>query len=123
MYTLDGIFGFVGGSHDKPSDWFRLTLVYEPDNYLTVYHDQWTLSGSSNLIAGTHTPGPGQVVFGRRIIDDQTTSSSIMADELTLWNRMLPASEVQDIYYDYDPYYTAGGFGGGLNWDNIVHTR
>ena len=114
VYTLNGSLDYFGGHNTKPSDWFRLTLVYDPYTALTIYHDASVLGEQRHLRSGSYTPGTGQVVFGRGTIDLDFTSSSIMVDELTLWHRKLSSSEVQDIYNENGSQHTASGFGSGI---------
>ena len=52
----------------------------------------------ANPGGGRSNPGSGHLAIGRHRPTADAIYNSVMADELTLWDRILTAQEVLDIY-------------------------
>ena len=87
----------------KPTGWFMMTLVLRgPYAGIMAYHDTTPVAETDEYTNKTSTPGEGKIYIGRkRTNNDGDEYSSLMADELTLWNRSLTAEEVEMIYQMY----------------------
>ena len=93
-----------GSDHlEKPTGWFMMTLVLRgPTAGIVAYHDTTVVAETDEYTNKTSTPGEGKIYIGRkRTNNDGDEYSSLMADELTLWNRSLTAEEVEMIYQMY----------------------
>ena len=80
-----------------------MTLVLRgPDAGIVAYHDTKLVAQTANDREHDSVPGSSMVFIGRkRTNNDGDEYASLMADELTLWNRSLTAEEVEMMYQMY----------------------
>ena len=90
----------------KPRGWFMMTLVLRgPYAGIVAYHDTTPVAETNHYEDKTSNPGEGKIYIGRkRTNDNDNAYASLMADELTLWNRSLTAEEVEMIYQMYQEW-------------------
>ena len=69
---------------------------------IVAYHDTTLVAETDDYTNKTSTSGEGKIYIGRkRTNDNDNAYASLMADELTLWNRSLTTEEVEMIYQMY----------------------
>ena len=89
-----------------PSGWFHLALVFhgpEEGQGITVYTNG-TPAAAPSLRGTNHTRNSsGIVVIGRLRTDQGPNYATLMADELTFWNRQLSDEEVEALRDMYLP--------------------
>ena len=80
-----------------------MTLVLRGrDAGIIAYHDTKPVAETDDYTTKPSIPGEGKIYIGRkRTNNDGDDYASLMADELTLWNRSLTAEEVEMIYQIY----------------------
>ena len=90
----------VKGELPVPSEWFHLAMVFhEPDvnQRFTVYINNQSFR-STSLLGNKTTSGVHDLIFGALYPDKpekEELYSSMMADELTFWNRQLDQDDVE----------------------------
>ena len=89
-----------------PTSWFHLALVFhgpEEGQGITVYTNG-TPAAAPSLRGTNHTRNSwGIVLIGRLRTDQGPNYASLMADELTFWNRQLRDEEVEALRDMYLP--------------------
>ena len=83
---------------NRPTGWFHIVLTLQEKNVIVYYnkvvqtpeyyYDEWTTY---------ETNGPSDTVIGKHYVDDEPyhgTHSSVIMDELAMWNRVLSEAEV-----------------------------
>ena len=80
-----------------------MTLVLRGrDTGIVAYHDTTLVAETDQNTTHNSAPGSGMVFIGRkRTNNDGDFYASLVADELTLWNRSLTAEEVKMMYQMY----------------------
>ena len=95
----------TSGIRKKPTGWFMMTLVLRgPDAGIAAYHDATLVAETKQPKPHSSPSKPGREVIyiGRKRTNDKSNAyASLMADELTLWNRNLTTEEVEMIYQMY----------------------
>ena len=79
------------------SDWFHMVVVYHSGG-LTVHHVGSLEQSDTSKDPGTHSASSGRMVIGRKAVDVNAFYTSVVVDELALWNRSLTAKEINDMY-------------------------
>ena len=67
-------------------------------NNLKIYHNKVAQSGNRENLDGFDADGPSDTVIGSYFADEPQFFSSIIMDELAMWNRVLSEAEVAQIY-------------------------
>ena len=67
-------------------------------NNLKIYHNKVVQGGSRQTWNGIEADGPSDTVIGSYFADEPQFFSSIIMDELAMWNRVLSEAEVAQIY-------------------------
>ena len=80
-----------------PTDWFHMVIVYH-NGGLTVHHVGTFEMTDSNTGGETNSPSSGRKTIGRKSADVHDAYTSMIVDELTMWNRTLTTQEIQDMY-------------------------
>ena len=94
---------FTVGTGKTLDMWFMVTVVYHGLNRgLAVYHNITKIGESSTHDKNySYSPGPGTFTLNRKYTNQDNYYSSVMFDELTMWNRALSSQEVEKIYKTY----------------------
>ena len=70
--------------------WFHLAMVYHGLNNgegFTLYHNGVEVAHVDFKSASSYNAGPGSMVIGRSFTNNDDIYTSVVVDELTLWNR------------------------------------
>ena len=105
IYCLDGRCGVILRTGIFAMDdlefqfnsWFHLVLVYHGPNNgqgITVHLNSNSISASVKGSSNPEQDSSGEVVIGKLRVDEARDYSTVMADELTFWNRQLSDAEV-----------------------------
>ena len=104
VFVSDG--SFQGTTSSQPSGWTLVTIVlhgtYSSGGF-TVYHNMARAARVTNKRSGSYSSGGGNMVIGRRFVNQGSTSeySSITVDELMIWDRELTSQERSSLYNLY----------------------
>ena len=104
MYVTNGYFVCDDYYKLRTSGWFHVALVYHGPNDgegITVYHDGTQVEHDDTRYNRSYTTGPGSMVIGRKYTNRDDYYTSVVVDELTMWNRQLSVQEIQDIFNLY----------------------
>ena len=96
---MDVNYGFFSVSFNPIFGWFHLVVVYlGPNNGqgLVVYVNGTEVGRTAVMSTTLLQPGNGQLVIGKGYGNDYY--SSVVVDELTLWNRELSDQEIMDLH-------------------------
>ena len=72
-----------------------------PDDGIVAYHDGTKVAEDTTKSNLPSKSGQRRVFIGRRRVSHDQDYSSIVVDELTMWNRKLTPGEVTQIYDMY----------------------
>ena len=90
--------GFYTISTSLGPEWFHMVIVYRNGGF-TVHHVGTFQETDSTVGDRNHTLSPGgRMIIGRKSVDTNNFYTSIIVDELTLWERTLTNQEIQDMY-------------------------
>ena len=97
---------YYAGPTATPRDWFHVTMVYNgptADEQITVYHDGTRRPVNTSRKAQQLSSTFRTLVIGHSRVDTSLSNlySSVMLDELAIWNRKLTEFEVELIYGMY----------------------
>ena len=89
-----------------PSGWFHTVLTLDNNDermmrYVNGVHEdrnEWPYESSSS---GSVTPIANTVVFGRDTVKRDNYYGDVQIDELLVFNSVLTADDVQDLYVQY----------------------
>ena len=81
----------------SPAGWFQMVIVYH-DGGLTVHHVGTVQDTDSEKTDTNHTQSSGRMVIGRKSVIVRDFYTSVVVDELTLWNRSLRTEDIQNMY-------------------------
>ena len=72
-----------------------MTVVFHGMSWqgITVYHNSSPENGNS-FSSDAFSPGSGHIVIGRKTTNEELDYSSVLIDELTLWNWNFTADDV-----------------------------
>ena len=102
MLLTDGAFSLTVSP--RPTDWFHLVIVINGPNNgegFSVYYNAHLKETDTTKGGGSRAASSGKLNIGRRLLGTSGFSSSVVVDELTLWNRKLTGSEISAIYQMY----------------------
>ena len=86
----------------KPAGWFLMAMVLRgPDAGIVAYHDTTLVADTTSKRVYGSAPGESRVFIGRKRVSHHQDYSSMMVDELTMWNRKLTSEEVIQIHEMY----------------------
>ena len=75
-----------------------MVVVYHSAR-LTVHHvGSFEQSDTSMEDPRTYRASSGKMIIGRKTVDANDFYTSVIVDELTLWNRSLTTQEINDMY-------------------------
>ena len=80
-----------------PTDWFHLVLSHQ-DQTLVVYHNKIVQTGSQGSGTAIFQNAPGTSVIGKSYVNLDNHYSSVIVDELAMWNHALSEAQVVQIY-------------------------
>ena len=80
-----------------PSDWFQMVVVYHSAR-LTVHHVGTLEQPDTSMDPGAYRASSGRMIIGRKSVDINAFYTSVIVDELTLWNRSLTTQEINHMY-------------------------
>ena len=80
-----------------PSGWFHIVIVYQ-DGGLTAHHVGTFEETDTSLGDGTQSLSSGKMIIGRKSTDVNNFYTSVMVDELNLWNRSLTSHQIYNMY-------------------------
>ena len=81
------------------TEWFHLILNYlGPVEGISIYYDGEKLMIDHNIYPPKNNPGTGVVVIGRSSPLQDGAYSSVVMDDLMLFNRKLTAEKIQILY-------------------------
>ena len=90
--------GYFKGDLPKQRGWFHHAFVLREGEVFAVYVNGVLEVESSKVKTGENfTAGSGAMVIGRRYVDADRNYSSVVVDELLLWNRELTQQEIMKI--------------------------
>ena len=104
---LTGYYYTVSSDHApdelrKPAGWFLMTMVLRgADAGIVAYHDTTQVAETTIKTLYGSAPGESRVFIGRKRVSHHQDYSSMMVDELTMWNRKLTSEEVIQIHEMY----------------------
>ena len=80
-----------------PTDWFQVVLTHQ-DQTLVAYHNKIVQTGSQ--VSGTTNlqSESGTAVIGKSYVDVDNYYSSVIVDELAMWNHARSPAEVAQMY-------------------------
>ena len=83
----------------RPTGWFHIVLTLQGKN-LKIFHNKVAQSGTEQNLNGFEADDPSDTVIGRFFANDEDVGdySSMIMDELSMWNRVLSEAEVALIY-------------------------
>ena len=84
-------------NRSSPLDGFHIVLTLRGNN-LKIYHNKVLQSGSRQNWDGFDADGPSDTVIGSYFADEPQFFSSIIMDELAMWNRVLSEAEEALVY-------------------------
>ena len=80
-----------------PTGWFYVVLTYQ-DQTLAAYHNKIVQTGRQVSGAASSLSASGTAFIGKSYVDVDNHYSSVIVDELVMWNRVLSPAEVVQIY-------------------------
>ena len=89
-------------ANNRPSGWFHIALVVEGNRDMEVYNNK--VARTESVITNHRTsndpfiPGSGVTIIGKKYTDRDNSYSSVVVDEVAMWNRALSETEVAQIY-------------------------
>ena len=83
-------------------EWFHMAHVYlGPEGGVggnIAYHNGVLVGSDRQRSDITDDPSTGNVVIGRKLLDEDTQYASVEIDEITFWDRILTVQEIREIY-------------------------
>ena len=98
--------GHYYSSHSYNLDqWYHAAVVMRPWNPapgggggITVYSDGVEMATDDSLSSRTREAVPGNVVIGRRAVGSDSLYSSLIMDEVTIFDTEIPEEDIRKIY-------------------------
>ena len=97
MFPLKAIYDSI----PIPLGWFHVVLNFigtNSDEGFKLYYDGVEKDINLKTTTGNFTLGSGTVVIGKRSAFSDEGYSSVMVDEMMLYNRKLTETEIEDLY-------------------------
>ena len=83
----------------KPVGWLHIAWVINDLGMgFSMYHDGALQATYTTPVSDAGDPDTGEVVIGKKYLNEDGHFSGITVDELSFWNRKLTAQEITDIF-------------------------
>ena len=104
-YAVGTTDGYFYNSHSYNWDqWYHAAVVMSPwdentgSSGITVYSDGVQRGTDTSLTSRSYDPVPGNVVIGRRAVGSDTLYSSLIIDEVTIFDKEISGEDITKIY-------------------------
>ena len=104
-YVIGTTSGHFYKSHSYSWDqWYHAAMVMSPwdentgSNGITVYSDGVQRGTDTSFSSRGDEAVPGNVVIGRRAVGSDSLYSSLIVDEVTIFDKEIPEEDIRKIY-------------------------